>query len=692
VQELQMPGSRIRPLGEWLLLSREGALPGSANWTHEHGDAANTRVSKDTIVKAPLGVLWFGGTSNEGILPRHGHGPQPQVVDGRIIIEGVDKLRAVDVYSGRLLWETKLPGVGAFYNNLAHQPGANSSGTNYISLCDGIYVAYGNSCLRLDPGTGKTLSEFKLPPNVRGSPASRWGYINVYGDYLIGGVDPLYDPKSGKEPDKKPKDKKDEKQDEKKDQKPDNMVDDDPGKQPNAVEKLINKVTKATNDNFSSSRHLVVMDRHTGKLLWTVSAELGFRHNAICAGGGRLYCIDRLSGNQLNKLKRRGEKPKCEARLLVFSLQTGKEKWRKESDVFGTWLSYSVARDVLIESGRVARDSIGDEPTGMRAYEGVSGRVLWYEKKHAGPAMIHGDTILMNGNASDLLTGKIKTRQDPLTLETVDWVWSRNYGCSTPAASEHLLTFRSGAAGFYDLCNDGGTGNLGGFRSSCTNNLIVANGVLSAPDYTRTCICNYQNQTSLALVHMPEAEMWTFIGPKQGKGRVKRLGLNFGAPGDRRAENGTLWVEYPSVGGRSPGVPVTTIPAKPEYLRRHSSQITGRMPWVGSSAVKGLHALTVQLSDKERGTAERHCTVRLHFAELEAVEAGERIFDVALQGETVLRGFDIVKEAGGRNRSLVKEFPGVSLTRELVVTFVPSSSAKHPASLLNGIEIVEEGP
>jgi hypothetical protein len=43
------------------MLSREGALPGSADWTHEYGDPANTLMSRDELVKAPLGVLWFGG-------------------------------------------------------------------------------------------------------------------------------------------------------------------------------------------------------------------------------------------------------------------------------------------------------------------------------------------------------------------------------------------------------------------------------------------------------------------------------------------------------------------------------------------------------------------------------------------------------------------------------------------------------
>src|SRR5439155_13708001 len=141
------------------------------------------------------------------------------------------------------------------------------------------------------------------------------------------------------------------------------------------------------------------------------------------------------------------------------------------------------------------------------------------------------------------------------------------YGCNTPAASEHLLTFRSGAAGYFDYCNDGGTGNFGGFRSSCTNNLIVAGGVLTAPEYTRTCTCSYQNQTSVALIHMPEAEMWTSFGSSPMRDLVRRVGLNFGAPGDRRGPDGTLWLEYPSVGGTSPSVPVRLNGTNIQYFR-----------------------------------------------------------------------------------------------------------------------------
>ena len=113
------------------------------------------------------------------------------------------------------------------------------------------------------------------------------------------------------------------------------------------------------------------------------------------------------------------------------------------------------------------------------------------------------------------------------------------------------------------------------------------------------------------------------------------------------------------------------------------------LPWVASAAAKGLTALTVELSDDDEA-AERTFTLRLHFAELEDVAPGERVFDVTIQGVKVLEGFDIVKEAGGRNRTLVKEIKGVKASKELELTFVPRSAAKVQESLISGIELAEE--
>jgi outer membrane protein assembly factor BamB len=633
---LNLPGAQVRDAGDGVSLSREGALPGSANWTHEHADAANTRVSRDVLVKAPLGVLWFGGPAHDGILPRHGHGPQPQVIDGRLIIEGVDFLRAVDIYTGRVLWEVALPGLGKLFNNTSHQPGANESGTNYVSMADGIYVAYGKVCLRLDPATGAKMGEFRLPGDVD---SSTWEYLNVHDDYLVGGGDPT----------------------------------------------MGDHLTEVTEDSATSKR-LVVLDRHSGKQLWSIDAQASFRHNGICLGGGRLYAIDRLAGELLARLRRRGQVPAMKSRLLAYDLKTGKELWSTDDEVFGTWLSYSATRDVLVEAGRVVRDALSDEPKGMRAFRAADGTMLWQNKDYAGPSMIHGDTVLKDQSACNLLTGAPVQRRDPLTGREVPWTWTRSYGCNTPAASENLLTFRSGAAGYFDLANDGGTGNLGGFRSSCTNNLIVAGGLLNAPDYTRTCTCSYQNQCSLALVTMPEAEMWTYFGSQEVKGPVRRVGINFGAPGDRKADDGTLWLDYPRVGGQSPTVPVS-VTGTVEWFRRHASQVDGAQSWVSASGGKGIASATVTLGAD--ADPERVYTVRLHFAEPDGLAAGRRVFHVALQGQEVLHDFDIAREAGGPNRRLVKEIKGVRVQKELTVTLTPAAAGKEP--VLCGVEVLAEG-
>ena len=636
----------IDDVGPFARLIREGPLPGAGDWTHEHADAANTRVGQDRIVRAPLGVLWFGGPTHDGLLPRHGHGPQPQVIDGRAVVMGMDLIRAIDIYTGRLLWETSLPGVGKDFDETWHQAGANGSGSNYVSTRDGVYVVHQNRCLRIDLATGKILSELALP-TIRGAAGPlTWGYLNVIDDYVIGGAN-------------RPRE------------------------------------ARRRGDTVASSDYLFVLDRRTGKLRWSAAAQSGFRHNAICAGGGRVFAIDRFTSAY--PWRRDGnERP---ARLIAFDLPSGQERWSSNADIFGTWLSFSADRNILVESGTTARDTLTDEAQGMRAWHAGLGAPLWHQPRYAGPAMLRGDLVLKDRSACDLRTGAPHLRTDPITGEYSEWTWTRDYGCNTPLAAQHLLTFRSGAAGFFDLANDGGTGNFGGFRSGCTNNLIVAGGLVVAPDYTRTCTCSYQNQTSLALVPMADAEMWTYFGAQEVNGVVRRVGVSFGSPGNRKAADGTLWLEHPTAGGPSPKLPVVTTPFKPSCFRRHASWVQeGKLPWVAASGARGLTSAVVTLAPDPgfgtpdpRASQSRRYTVRLHFIEPDGLLPGERRFDVTLQGQQVLSELDIAQEAGGPARALVKEFRGVQVKKDLTVTLTPGAGAKTGSPVLCGIEVVAEG-
>lgn len=64
-------------------------------------------------------------------------------------------------------------------------------------------------------------------------------------------------------------------------------------------------------------------------------------------------------------------------------------------------------------------------------------------------------------------------------------------------------------------------------------------------------------------------------------------------------------------------------------------------------------------------------TVRLHFAETTYHAANKRRFNVDINGRRVLTEFDVFAEAGGRNKAIVRDFPGFAPDRSghLVIAF-----------------------
>ena len=670
-----------------LLLNRAGPPKGSSNWTHQYGSMANTIKSDDELVKLPLGILWFGGNSNMDVLPRHGHGPPEQIMNGKLIIEGMNSISARDVYTGRVIWKTEFTSLGTFgtyYNesyaddplnpfyNQEHIPGANSRGTNYIVTPDLVYVIQGITLHVLDIETGEIIKSVRRPDKLR------WGYLGVSGDHLVAGANfvkytaLLRDKLKNRE---------------------------ELWNYLALIDSKDYRTGGMYNYNQCASDYLVVMDRHTIREKWRAKSNNGFIHNAIVSDGKRLYYLDKMPAAITNMLERRGICLEEDYTLAALNIETGDTLWQKTGNVFGSWLGYSSEHHILLQATRPSRDMLaGESGKRMIAYHADDGTVIWdKEIQYYNPPILHGDRIIVESSAYSLLTGDQIQRQDPITHEKIPWKYTRYYGCNYNIGSENLLSFRSGAAGFYDLKTDGGTGNFGGFKSGCTSNLIAANGVLNAPDYTRTCACSYQNQTSLSLIHMPELEYWTHNSFLWSGQPVKQVGINFGAPGDRMAENNTLWLDYPSEGGDSPDIPVKvnfatsdTSTAKTYisssfqestdqtgYFRSNSYGIkTKEYSWVGASGVSGFSEIEITLAKEPMENATY--TVKLFFAETANLETGNRVFDINIQEKPVLSNFDIVKEAAGANKLIVKSFKGIKIKDKLIIKCKSLSPGKPP--------------
>jgi outer membrane protein assembly factor BamB len=658
-------GSEIKKGKKFTLITRQGALEGSADWTHNYGNISNTVKSDDKTVKAPLGILWFGGNSNLDVLPRHGHGPSEQVIDGYLIIQGVNSISARDVYTGRIIWKKVFENLKddtwlVYYDetydeenpldtkyNQVHLPGANARGTNFIATKEYVYVIEGNRCHLLDINTGREVRTFTSGDEA----TQKFAYIGVYKDYLILGNNFTRYPVPPREENEKPN-------------------------------------PKFENYDITASSELLILNRFTGDKIWSLKANHGFIHNSIIAGDNILFCLDKLPQAIETKLRRRGENIPAGSRLLYIDINTGKKIHEETENIFGTWLGYSDKYKLLLQATRPSRDMLNGE-TGNRImlYSTDTKKILWDKAiRYSNPPIIANDKIYTEGEAFKLLTGDPVLENDPITGEETKWNFKREYGCGYIVASEHLLTFRSASAAFVNLETFEGTASLGGFKAGCSANLIVADGVLNAPDYTRTCQCPYQNQTSLAFINMPWMNYWTNSNYKWNGRPIKQLGLNLNAPGDRTSSKNVLWLEFPNAGGASPDIPVKIDTVNYFTVRKDpASIISGETPWISASTIGGMRKMEITLSG-EQNVPESAYRVNLYFCEPENKKAGERVFNVKLQDRTVLDKFDVIKETGLMDKEVVKSFSGIKAGKTLKIELDPVSGN----TILSGVELIRE--
>jgi len=231
------------------------------------------------------------------------------------------------------------------------------------------------------------------------------------------------------------------------------------------------------------------------------------------------------------------------------------------------------------------------------------------------PAALPNSTAAATGPPS------ASVRRNPLTGLDESREFQKTHGCDQYAVDYgRMLTMRSATAAFYDKQAESGTVNISGLRSGCRNSIVPADGMLLLPSWTGNCTCNYPLTTSLGLVSMPpEFEQWTAWGGVAVEGPVRRVGINFGAPGDRMEDDGTLWLGCPNLHWPSVEVPVRIEPAGPpasgqpayEPFYRHALWMRGgELPWVTASGIRGMRSMVIQPAALRSDPPGVGCSVR----------------------------------------------------------------------------------
>ncbi|HIQ22070.1 MAG TPA: hypothetical protein EYH34_12680 [Planctomycetes bacterium] len=252
------------------------------------------------------------------------------------------------------------------------------------------------------------------------------------------------------------------------------------------------------------------------------------------------------------------------------------------------------------------------------AYDAATGGKLWQISVSPGKLpVVHGDRIITSAFAYDLRTGRQYMTEDLLTGRPVAWQYARAYGCGPITGCRHVLFFRSGADGFFDMEADGTT-NFGGVRSGCARTLLAANGLLIHTQGYSGCGCSYNYKTNLALIasadwrHVEAArgggarpgpapvDRWYVLPRRSRRGLIKRLAVNFGAPGDRRDRRGRAWLGFPRpLLDTACPAPLALSMSRAEclYRRRITEAIRDTdVPWVYSSALYGQGRMAIDLA------------------------------------------------------------------------------------------------
>lgn len=657
--------------GRWLL-ARRGPLPGEGSWTHQYADSGNTACGDDQLVRCPLGLLWFGRPGPAQMADRHRRAASPLAINGRLFVlgegsaprigAGENSIMAYDVYNGLKLWERKIR--GSLRVSVTHDAG------NSAANGDSLFVAVGDKCLRLDAATGKTRQTYEMPRAADGKPRS-WGYVAVVGDRLYG--------------------------------------------------------SRTTHGRIAEC--VFALDLADGRLLWKHEAR-GIAQGSIAIGDGHLFFATsdvsesqrrEALQEQLEAAHRLPESERASVgkklrgavvyRVAALDAATGQTQWEKPVEVTGAvggsyWCSLgSIYRDDVLVlfgvflDGHYWKQFFAGQFQSRRvvALSGDEGKLLW--QKHIGyrvRPLVIGDTLHAEPWAYDLRTGKQKTRIHPITGREEPWQFARpGHHCGCPAAAPHALLFRSYNLAWYDLDGDFGTQHFGGQRPGCWINFIPASGLLIVPEASSGCMCPFPNACTAVFKSRKENRQWACFSQPGPITPVKRLALNFGAPGDRKDASGALWLGYPRPGGSlvlSFRVGLSLFSGG-SYFRHDPARLKiegTKRPWVFRSGIEGLRQCTLPLAKPTDGTARY--TVRLAFAELDHTAAGKRTFDIKIQGKVVAEDFDVFKEAGGRNRAIVKQFEDIEAAEKLVVEFVPGATDLPPDRLpiLQGIEVEKQ--
>lgn len=445
--------------GAWVRIERDQPS-GAGVWSHQYGLPDNSAYGGETLGGATAArqfeVQWIGQPGPRFQPDRNGRKPAPLAVGGRLFVQGLGRVAALDAYNGSVLWTRELPRLARF--NLPRDS------SNWCADTDAVYLAIGDGCCQLHAASGQVIARHPVVRGPRDDWDYEWGYVARVGGLLLGSAvkagsahvnfwgganEGWYDATSGE------------------------------------------ATFKVTSDNLFALDATASGD---GAVVWKYQAAGVIQNATITATDETIYFVEsRHPAVRASEARRLGLAELWqEAFLVALDLASGTPRWQVPLDVAAgevvAYLAHGEESLVLVTSGGKQYHAYAFEP--------ASGAARW-EQHFDWPSDNHGGHMARPA----IVGGAVYVR--PEVLELADGahrdVKLPKGGCGTYACTQGALLFRASTVTLWDA-QSGRLSRWDRLRPDCWLSTIPAGGLILSPEGGGGCSCGGWLETSVAFI------------------------------------------------------------------------------------------------------------------------------------------------------------------------------------------------
>lgn len=435
----------------WRVLRRESP-PGAGAWTHQYGGPDNTAYGGESLGGArtadDLRPLWIGRPGPRDQADRSGRKPSPLAAGGRLYVQGLDRITALNASNGTLLWRLEVPDLARF--NVPRDC------SNWCADETHVYAAVRDQVWKIRGRDGEVEAFVPVAAGRRPDWAYDWGYVARAGDRLIGSAvkrgTRLTDFWGGA-----------------------GWYDD-----------------KAAATVKICSDRLFALDAASGTHRWSYGRGQ-ILNSTIAVAGDRVVFVEcrHPAVEKTDTHRVAAAELWLDQHLVALDADSGKTLWERPIDTADGNVLFHLAaagdRLVLVSS---------EIRYHVHAFDAATGEPLWSQQfdwpsdHHGGhmsrPAIV-GGKVFVRPRVLDLATGGLLAERMP------------GGGCGSYAATDSSLVFRAGNLTIWDAAA-GTTSNWPRLRPDCWISTIPAGGLLLSPEGGGGCSCGSWLETSIAFM------------------------------------------------------------------------------------------------------------------------------------------------------------------------------------------------